>query len=276
MSQSIINARSFAASLSRIGKTPDTLNGMARFALFHGARGQFTPANQLTASMSDAGMSKGDAARACADMLAEGLREFATMTGLAFKGRKGAEYMGEDGATAHAIGAKGVPARMAEFVDARAKAKADKVAKAKAEPAPAEGEGDAGADGDAAANLAAARAAQAGTLESRVSEADRSEIAARAVAEQAEYVRIARSNHARAYAMQLKAEQETLDAVRASEAAQREAARLSVELATVRAELDAARSQVAELETLRALESAQAMPATAPKARKGARAVAHA
>lgn len=255
----IMNANAFRAALSRLGNTPATVDAMARYAVFHGARGQFTPSNSLLERLQDGGMTAGDVGRAALAMLSDGLKEWA-IVGASFKGRKGAEYLGEAAALAHANGLTGVPARIDALRATRAEAKdkraADK-AKALAE-APAEDGAD---DGEAAKALEAARAAQAGTVESRVSEADMSAIRAQAAAEYAEHLRIAQANAARAFDMQRKAEADTIIAAEQRDKAQAEAARLSVALSV-------AQARIAELEAATVRDGAQAATAGAKRSRR--------
>lgn len=145
----IINSAAFTAGVSRISKAPEALDGLARFALFHGLNnGQFTPAHKLLGAM-EASQKGSDLFRAVADMLTKGLAPVATFDKGAFKARKGAEYRGAAGAEVEALAAESIPARIAAMQAERAAKKAEREA-AKVE-----------AEEKAAAEKAAAAAAEA-------------------------------------------------------------------------------------------------------------------
>ena len=253
MSQAIITKSAFFAHLNRLGAAPKAVDEAVRFALFHGAQGQFTPANSLVEKLSAAGIARGDVGRAALAMLADGLAPFAVLSAM-FKKRDKVETMGTDGATTHALNAKGIIVRMDEMSQARIAAKEKTAANkaAKAAQVPADTSGD--KSGDDTSETGEQPAATV-----IVSQAD---AIAAAVAEHVEYVRIARQNAARAYALQCKADQDTLEAVRAKDDAVRALESARVQIATLHA-------RIAELESAQVTTLAQSLTRSR-STRKGA------
>lgn len=129
---SLISKAAFSASCKRISGAVAVIDGMARFAIAHGASGQTTPANSLIGALRDGGLIGGATGKAALAMLGEGLKEFCVIgADASVKARKGSEWLSFEAAAAAALALKGCQERITEAAEVRAEAKA-KAAAAKA------------------------------------------------------------------------------------------------------------------------------------------------
>ena len=97
------------------GDEPTRIDEMVRYCIFHGAQSQFTPASQLAARLYHTGLSQKFVGRAALSMLTEGLQDFATLTGICYRVRKGCQRLSSEEAIKVASSAIGIKVRMAQL-----------------------------------------------------------------------------------------------------------------------------------------------------------------
>lgn len=91
----------------------------ARYAIFHGAQGQFTPASELARRLYET-ISRKFVGRAALAMLSEGLQDFAVLKGDRFCKKTGAIFVSKEEAERHALSVVGVNPRVDQLSDSLA------------------------------------------------------------------------------------------------------------------------------------------------------------
>ena len=106
----------FARDLSAlsVGDEVSSIDGAVRYAIFHGAQGQFTPASRLSERLHET-ISRKFVGRAALAMLTEGLQNHAIRLGAVFRKKPGTKGLSAADAEHHALKVIGVETRMAEL-----------------------------------------------------------------------------------------------------------------------------------------------------------------